>query len=81
MKAIVIYDGENGGGIDIFERNTYPEILKVVIKRHIGPTRAITIRTLLRKLDDFNGDGCDFVFSIIIDGELYFCGINPEFLK
>jgi hypothetical protein len=76
MEIIVVYDDDQGGGIDLYHEPDVKTALKKIVEKLSYPTRCKTEASLLKHLNDANGDGCSFVFAIFVDGKLYYNGVE-----
>lgn len=73
MEAIVIYEGSQGdGGIVTYRGNDKLKLLQAIVNDHIYRTQKKTEQTLLKFLEDNNGDGCNFIYAIFIDNKPYY---------
>lgn len=70
VTLYVSYDGYmDAGGVDIVEGRTILSTLRKVINNHcaMAVTRGKTQEELIEEFSEWNGDGCDYIISIIQD--------------
>jgi len=74
IEVIVIAENYvNGCGIiQKYIGDDFTKILKRVIEDHSYSTNLRNQGKLLKHIDENNGDGCDFIFAIFVNKELWF---------
>jgi hypothetical protein len=74
MEALVIYEDypSKSGGIMKYKGEDKLKLLKRIVEDHSYPTQRKTEKSLLKHLEDNNGDGCDFIFAILLDNKPYY---------
>jgi hypothetical protein len=73
LALVIAEDSTDGTGmVQHYIGNDLMKILKKIIEDHSYPTSSKKLGKILKHIDNVNGDGCDFIFAIIINNELLY---------